>query len=125
METADRFIKYSITLKRYHGDIESRVWVTKYKPSSIAELNLIDLSYNNSVFYKITETPTREDNKYNFTKFERYIIRQIISGEIEDISVLQYLPRNISKHKRGKMAMKLKITLILQRIALMKLWIMN
>ena len=82
LETTSRYIQFSIKMTCKHSEINTRIWITSDK-NIAPETFDFEYMYDDTRFIEIYNHKD-EKNKYGLTKFDKYIIKLIVDGEIQD-----------------------------------------
>jgi hypothetical protein len=82
LETATRYIQFNIKMTCKHSEINTRIWLS-------ADKNIVPTAFDFEYMYDDTRFievyNTRDETaKYGLTKFEKYIIKLIVDGELQD-----------------------------------------
>jgi len=82
LETTTRYIQFSIKMTCKHSEIDTRIWITSDK-NIAPEAFDFEYMYDDTRFIEVYNHKD-EKNKYGLTKFDKYIIKLIVDGEMQD-----------------------------------------
>ncbi len=82
LETTTRYIQFSIKMTCKHSEIDTRIWITSDKNIAPKAFDF-EYMYDDTRFIEVCNHKD-EKNKYGLTKFDKYIIKLIVDGEMQD-----------------------------------------
>jgi len=85
LETAERYIQFSIKNTCKHSEIETKIWITQHKNIDPTTIDF-EYAFDDARFIEIYN---KKDIKaeLGLTIFEKYMIKIIIDGEMEDFDL--------------------------------------
>lgn len=82
LETVTRYIQLRFKMTCKHSEINTRIWITADKNINGMAFDF-EYKYNDNRFIEVYNT-VNEHAKYGLTKFDKYMIKLIVDGELQD-----------------------------------------